>query len=217
MEPTTMTTTSSPISLPRLTWGVRRLSTLLAIAIVTLTLIAAITGILMSYYYQPGAGDAYTSLKTINESVNYGWLVRRLHDLAGNGLIVLSLVQFVVMFLGARLRPTWISAWVTGLLLILAAMGASWTAIILDWSQVGFWRMKVEVGQITSIPFIGPTLAEILTGGSIGTLTVSHMYTLHSYVLSVGVLALSIAHLVSLVLQEKALKDEIEAMPEFPW
>jgi cytochrome b6 len=217
MEPTTMTTTSSPISLPRLTWGVRRLSTLLAIALVTLTLIAAITGILMSYYYQPGAGDAYTSLKMINETVNYGWLIRRLHDLAGNGLIVLSLVQFVVMFLGARLRPTWISAWVTGLLLILAAMGASWTAIILDWSQLGFWRMKVEVGQITSIPLIGPTLAEILTGGSIGTLTVSHMYTLHSYVLSVGVLALSVAHLVSLVLQEKALKEEIEAMTEFPW
>jgi cytochrome b6 len=217
MEPPTMTTTSSPISLPRLTWGVRRLSTLLAIALVTLTLIAAITGILMSYYYQPGAGDAYTSLKMINETVNYGWLIRRLHDLAGNGLIVLSLVQFVVMFLGARLRPTWISAWVTGLLLILAAMGASWTAIILDWSQLGFWRMKVEVGQITSIPLIGPTLAEILTGGSIGTLTVSHMYTLHSYVLSVGVLALSVAHLVSLVLQEKALKEEIEAMTEFPW
>jgi cytochrome b6 len=106
---------------------------------------------------------------------------------------------------------------VTGLLVILAAIGLSWTAIILDWSQVGFWRMKVEVGQIMSIPFVGPTLAEILTGGRIGTPTIGHMYTIHSYVLSLGALGLSIAHLVSLVLQEKALKDEIEALPEFPW
>jgi cytochrome b6 len=218
MEPTTMTTTtSSPISLPRLTWAVRRLSTLLAIALLTLTLIAAVTGILMAYYYQPEAGAAYESLKMIDQSVNYGWLVRRLHDLAGNGLIIFSLVQFVVMFLGTRLRPSWIGAWVTGALVILAAIGLSWTAIILDWSQIGFWRMKVEVGQITSIPFVGPTLAAILTGGSIGTPTIGHMYTIHSYVLSLGALGLSIAHLLTLIYQERELKKEIEVMPEFPW
>jgi cytochrome b6 len=201
-----MTTLS--MNLPRLTLAVRRLSTILAIALLTLTLIAASSGVLMAYYYQPEAGAAYDSLKLIDQSVNYGWLVRRLHDLAGNGLIGLGLLQIVVLFLGERLQRSWIGAWVTGVLLTLGAIGLSWTAIILDWSQIGYWRMKVEVRQIDSIPVIGPTLAEILTGGTIGTPTVGHMYAIHSYVLSLVAVGLSIGHLVSLLYQERDLKRE---------
>jgi cytochrome b6 len=200
--------TTFPLNLPQLTGALRRLATILAIALLTLTLIAASSGVLMAYYYQPEAGAAYDSLKLIDQSVNYGWLVRRLHDLAGNGLIVLGLVQIVVLFLGERLQRSWIGAWVTGVLLTLGAIGLSWTAIILDWSQIGYWRMKVEVRQIDSIPLIGPTLAEILTGGTIGTPTVGHMYAIHSYVLSLVAVGLSIGHLVSLLYQERDLKRE---------
>ncbi|MBE9028598.1 cytochrome bc complex cytochrome b subunit [filamentous cyanobacterium LEGE 11480] len=201
--------TTFQVSVPKLTGALRRLSTVLAIALLTLTLTAAVTGLLIAYYYQPGAGVAYDSLKVISQDVNYGWLVRRLHDLAGNALIILSLVQIVVMFLGERLRRSWLGAWFTGLFLTLTAMGLSWTAIILDWSQVGYWRMKVELGQVASIPLIGPTLAEVLTGGSLGTLTVAHMYAIHSYVLSLAALGLSIAHLVSLIYQERDMNRQI--------
>jgi cytochrome b6 len=199
--------TTFSVSAPKAVWALRRLSTILAIALVTLTITAAATGVLIAYYYQPEAGVAYDSLKFINQSVNYGWLVRRIHDLAGNGLIVLGLLQIIVMFFGERLRRSWLSAWVTGILLVFGAIGLSWTAIILDWSQIGYWRMKIELGQIASIPAIGPTLADILSGGSIGTLTVSHMYTIHSYLLSLVALGLSIAHLVSLLYQEKEIKQ----------
>lgn len=202
------TMTVQPITLSPLAGTMRRVSTILAIALLTLTLTAAATGLLIAFYYQPGAGVAYDSLKVISQDVNYGWLVRRLHDLAGNALIILSLLQIVVMFLGQRGQKSWLSGWYTGLFLTLTAMGLSWTAIILDWSQIGFWRMKVEVGQITSIPVVGPTLAEILTGGSIGTLTVAHMYAIHSYVLSLAAVGLSIGHLVSLLYQERDLKRE---------
>lgn len=199
--------TTFQVSAPKAVWFLRRAATILAIALLTLTITAATTGVLIAYYYQPQAGAAYESLRTITQDVNYGWLVRRVHDLAGNGLIILSLLQILVLFLGERLRRSWISAWVTGALLTVSAIGLSWTAIILDWSQIGYWRMKVEVGQISSIPLIGPTLADILTGGSIGTLTVAHMYTIHSYLLSVGALALSIGHLVSLLYQEKEIQQ----------
>jgi cytochrome b6 len=191
----------------------RRLSTLLAIAILTLTLIAATSGILISFYYQPSAGGAYASLKAIDSAIPFGWLVHTMHSVAGNLVIAVGLIQMVVMFLGERFRRSWLTAWITNILFVLSAIGASWTAMILNWNQIGFWRLKIELGTIESIPVIGGTLREILTGGAVGTTTVEHMYTLHSYVISVGAVVLSIAHLVSLLFQETEMQSEIFAEP----
>ncbi len=186
----------------------RRVSTILAIVILTFTLIAAVTGVLISFYYQPVAISAYSSLQYIDEQVNYGWLIHRLHDLAGNLLVVLGLVQIVTMFVGQQQRFSWIGAWVSGIFFTLSAIGLGWTAMILDWSQIGYWRLKVELGTIATIPVIGDTLKEILTGGSIGTTTIGRMFTIHSYVLSLGAVVLAIGHLVSVLYQERERQRE---------
>lgn len=194
-----------------LAFVLRRLSTILAVVVLTLTLTTAFTGILLAFYYEPTAGGAYRSLKTVTDSVANGWLIHTIHDIAGNGVIVVALIQIVVMFLGERLRPSWLSAWVSGILFTLVAIALSWTAIILDWSQTGFWRFKLELGTIGSIPLIGHQLRQILTGGdSVGTLTVAHMYTLHSYVLAIVAVGLAIAHLASLLIQEREIVQEME-------
>ncbi|MCU0550276.1 MAG: cytochrome b N-terminal domain-containing protein [Leptolyngbya sp. Prado105] len=187
----------------------RRLSTILAVAIVTLTLMAATSGILIAFYYQPSAGAAYDSLQAIDQTVPYGWLVHTLHNLSGNLVIVAGLIQIFVMFLGERFRRSWLTAWVSGILFTLSAIGLSWTAIILNWNQIGFWRLKIELGTIEAIPFIGAALREILTGGMVGSLTVAHMYTLHSYVVSLAAVGLSIVHLAGLVFQEREMQAEI--------
>lgn len=181
-----------------------RIATVLSIAIFSLVLIAAVTGILISFYYEPTAGGAYNSLQMIQAQIPFGWLIQRLHAIAGNLLIVVALVQTVVMFLGEKFRPSWLTAWISGILLTLSAIALSWTAMLLDWSQLGYWRFNIELGIIESIPYFGSQIREILTGGgAINTLTVTHMYTLHSYVLSVGALILSMIHLVGLVWKEK--------------
>lgn len=192
----------------------RRLSTILAVVILTLTLTAAVTGILLSFYYQPTAGGAYESLKTVTTEVSNGWLIRTVHDLAGNLVIVVGLIQIVVMFLSERFRPSWLTAWISGIVFTLAAIGLGWTAMILDWSQEGFWRLRIELGTIEAIPLIGHQLRDILTGGSIGTVTVEHMYTLHSYVISIAALGLAIAHLGGLLFQERELARQAALQAE---
>lgn len=188
----------------------RRLSTILAVAVLTLTLIAATSGILIAFYYQPSAGGAYDSLKTLDETIPFGWLVHTLHNLAGNLVIVVALIQIVVMFLGERFRRSWLTAWISGILFTLSAIGLSWTAMILSWDQLGFWRLKIELGTIEAIPFIGPTLRDIITGGAVGTLTVEHLYTIHSFVVTTAAIGLAIVHLVGLLFQEKEIQEEIE-------
>jgi len=75
-----------------------------------------------------------------------------------------SLVEIVVMFLGERFRRSWLTAWISGILFTLTAIALGWTAMLLDWTQLGYWRFNIELGTV-AIPLIGSQLRAILTGG----------------------------------------------------
>ncbi|WP_445636776.1 Cytochrome B6 [Nostoc sp. DSM 114161] len=182
----------------------RRVATILSVVILTLCLVYVSTGVLLSFYYEPTAGGAYNSLKTINTQLSYGWLFWRSHELAGNGIIAIALIQLVVMFLSRQFRKSWLTAWISGILLTLSAIGLDWTGMILDWTQEGYWRFSIELGTIEAIPLIGGHLRDILTGGgAISTVTVEHLYTIHTYLIATTTLILAIVHLSALLWQER--------------
>lgn len=185
----------------------RRITTILSVVIITLTLIGVTTGILLSFYYEPAAGRAYQSLKIIDTEVPYGWLFHKAHQIAGNAVVAIALIQIVVMFVSRQFRKSWLTAWISGILFTLSAIGLGWTAMILSWDQEGFWRFSIELGTIEAIPFIGSVLRDILTGGgAISTVTLQHLYTIHSYIVSVAALVLAVVHLLSVLWQEKQIK-----------
>jgi quinol-cytochrome oxidoreductase complex cytochrome b subunit len=187
----------------------QRTATLLAVAELTLCAIAAFTGILLAFYYQPTALGAYKSLSMIVNEVTNGSLILSLHNLAGNSLIVLALVQIVVMFLGRQFLLSWLTAWISNICLTLTAIGLSWTAIILNWEQTSFWRFKIELGIVASIPLVGSNLRNLLSGGDgINSITLQHMYALHSYILVIVAIFFSITHLTALICQEQNWKPE---------
>lgn len=199
------------------TLKLQRLATALAVAILSLVVTAGISGMLLAYYYEPSAVDAYTTLKRVSTEINFGWLMRTVHHLAGNGFLILALIQIIVMFFGQQFRPGWIVAWVSCILLTLNAVGLGWTSMILDWSQEGFWRFKIELGTIEAIPLVGSTLRNILAGGdAISSQTVIHLYALHSYLLSIVAVGLSIFHLVGLSVQQREIDLAVEPNLEPP-
>ncbi|MBD2346955.1 cytochrome b N-terminal domain-containing protein [Anabaena subtropica] len=184
----------------------RRIATVLSVVMLSLCLIYVSTGILLSFYYEPTAGGAYRSLRMIDTQVAYGWLFHRAHDIAGNAMIMIALVQIVVMFLGRQFRNSWLIAWVSGIFFTLSAIGLDWTAMILDWTQEGYWRFNIELGNIEAIPLVGTLLRDILTGGgAISSLTVLHLYTLHNYLISVAALTFAVVHLSALLWQERQM------------
>jgi cytochrome b6 len=82
--------------------------------------------------------------------------------------------------------------------------------MLLDWTQLGYWRFTIELGTVEVIPVVGPLLRTIITGGgAINTVTVAHLYTLHSYILSIGALILAVIHLGGVLLQEKEEKQTL--------
>lgn len=185
----------------------RRITTILSVVLITLTLIGATTGILLSFYYEPAAGRAYQSLKIIDTEVPYGWLFHKAHQVAGNMVVGIALIQIVVMFISRQFRKSWLTAWISGILFTLSVTGLSWTAMIISWNQEGFWRFSIELGTIEAIPLVGSVLRDILTGGgAISTVTVQHLYTIHSYLISVAAIVLAVVHLGSVLWQEKQMK-----------
>lgn len=187
----------------------QRTATLLAVAELTLCAIASFTGILLAFYYQPTALGAYKSLTMIVNEVTNGSLILSLHNLAGHSLIVLALVQIVVMFLGRQFLLSWLTAWISSICLALTAIGLSWTAIILNWEQTSFWRFKIELGIVASIPLVGSNLRDLLSGGDgISSITLQHMYALHSYILVIVAIFFSITHMTALICQEQNWKPE---------
>jgi cytochrome b6 len=189
----------------------RRLATLISISILTLAWFEIGTGLLLAFYYEPAAGTAYNSLEHINNVIANGSLFRSIHHIAGHGIIILALVQIVVMFLGRQFRTSWLTAWISGILLTLSTIALAWTAMILGWQQKGFWRLRIELQTIEAIPLIGNRLVDIITGGGgIDSTTVIHLYTIHSYVLSVVAILLSSTHLAGLLLQEYEQKHALQ-------
>ncbi|MBD2306865.1 cytochrome bc complex cytochrome b subunit [Chroococcidiopsis sp. FACHB-1243] len=182
----------------------RRTATILSVALLTLCAIAAVTGILLSFYYEPVAGGANQALQWIDTEIPNGQIIHGLHDYAGTLLIGVALIQMVVMFLGRQFRRSWLTGWISNILLILNAIALAWTAMILDWSQVGYWRFRIELSTIEAIPFIGSTLRDVITGGgAVNTTTVEHLYTIHSYIISGSAVLLAIVHLFGVLWQEK--------------
>lgn len=194
----------------------RRLATILSVAILTLCVMHLSTGVLLSFYYEPTAGGAYRSLKMIDTVVSYGWLFHKTHDLSGNAMIGVGLIQMVVMFLGRQFRKSWLTAWISGILFTLSAIALDWTAMLLDWTQEGYWRFSIELGTIEAIPLIGGELRDILTGGgAISTITVQHLYALNSYIISPIALLLAIVHLAALLWQEREISADETAENTF--
>lgn len=192
----------------RYTFIARRLATLIAIAALSLSAIAAFTGVLLAFYYGPDAGEAFQSIEQITAEIPNGWLIRSLHDVSGNGLIAVALLQIVAMFLGRQFRLGWLTAWISGITLTLVAIALSWSAMSLDWSQLGYWRLNLELGIIKAIPLVGDKLRELLIGGeAIGSVTLKHFYALHSYILSGVAIVLSIVHLLGMLIQERENKQ----------
>jgi cytochrome b6 len=197
-----------------LTFILRRLATILSVIALTLVLLAGLTGVLLAFYYDPSAGGAYNSLRWISEFVPGGSLIRSLHDITGDAIIVVALLQIFVMFFGRQPRLSWFTAWLSGGFLALFSIGLGWTAMILDWDQIGYWRLKIEVETFAGLPVIGSILRPLLFGGdNIGTATVTRMYTLHSYILSVVAVVLAVVHFAALLYQERQVVEEVAPQP----
>lgn len=144
----------------------------------------AVTGFLLLIYYTPHPDYAFGSVQTIMNEVPYGWLVRMMHVVGSNLLIVVvPLHLFSVLFMGSYKKPRELT-WVFGSFLMIITFTFCLSGYLLQWSQLSYWATTIVTTIPTAFPYFGDALARILRGGEmVAGPTLGRFFALHISIL----------------------------------
>ena len=168
-----------------------------ALAIVNL-LIMVITGIFLAMNYQPNTELAFNSIQHIMRDVNYGWLLRYVHQ---NGASMFFIVTYIHIFRGlyyGSYKTPRELLWMLGVVILLLMMATAFMGYVLPWGQMSYWGATVITNLFSAFPVVGPKIVTLLWGGfSVDNPTLNRFFALHylmPFVL-VGVIFLHVAAL----------------------
>jgi cytochrome b6 len=138
------------------------------------------TGVLLLFYYQPGADSGYESVRFIMNKVHYGWLFRSIHSWGANLFVFVIFVHmFSTYFVRAYQKPRELT-WITGVVLLGLAMFFGFSGYLLPWNELAYFATKVGTDIAGAVPVIGDALRTVLRGGDDVTgATLTRFYAFH--------------------------------------
>jgi quinol-cytochrome oxidoreductase complex cytochrome b subunit len=163
-------------------------------------IVAAVSGALLGFYYEPSAvGEpsvAYTSIETIMTELQFGFALRSIHRWAAQIMMAAVFLHMLrVYFTGSYKEPRELN-WLLGIILISLSMVFGYTGYLLPWNQLAFWAGQIGVEMALATPIVGEWAAQLLFGGfTLGQATIIRMYILHVFVLPFVVTALIALHI----------------------
>jgi len=195
-------------------------STTLGLGIIALTClgILLVTGLTLFLYYDPDQAEAYERILHISTTLHFGGLVRNLHYLTANALLIVTVLHLARVFLTGSYRGR--LNWVYGLTLLLLVLLANFTGYLLPWDQISYWAVKVGANLAAYYPLTGSALRTFLLGGTeIGSETLLRAFALHAGVVPLALLIFVALHLWrirrdgGLALPPLATADKLPAVP----
>jgi len=162
-----------------------------------LFLLLVLSGLPLLFLYVPSVERAYQSVKDIEYVVSYGRWLRSVHRVAAHGMVITVVLHLARVFftgaykngVGRNQHREW--NWVIGVVLLLLTLFLSFTGYLLPWDQLAFWAVTVGTNIASAIPWVGPSMRELLIGGrEIEQATLIRFYVLHIVVLPGAVAAL---------------------------
>ncbi len=160
------------------------LSTLgLGIVCMTCLLLLVATGLSLLLYYVPHQDHAYERILHIITTLRYGKVIRNLHYLAANVLLIAGMLHLARVFFTGSYKGRWLN-WIYGLLLLALILLSNYTGYLLPWDQTSYWAIKVGSNLATYFPWVGPSVKNFILGGEeIGPETLIRCFGLHVAVL----------------------------------
>ncbi|PWT83178.1 MAG: cytochrome B6 [Blastocatellia bacterium] len=154
------------------------------------------TGILLALVYVPSAGDAWSSLQSLNHDVALGWFIRALHGWGSNFMVAIVLIHMMQVFLfGAYKFPRELT-WIVGVFLLLMTLGMAFTGQVLRFDQDAYWGLGIGASIASRVPVAGPAIVKLMLGGPIiAGATLSRFFALHVFVVPGSLIAFVCLHL----------------------
>jgi quinol-cytochrome oxidoreductase complex cytochrome b subunit len=140
--------------------------------------------VLLMFYYIPAVPAAYERMQDLIYVVRFGRIVRDLHRVAAEGMVIsVSLHLLRVFYTGAYKAPREFN-WLIGLGLLTLTLALSFTGYLLPWDQLAYWAITVSAGILNYYPMINVPLRELLLGdSSVGQEALLRFYVLHVFFL----------------------------------
>jgi ubiquinol-cytochrome c reductase cytochrome b subunit len=159
-----------------------------------------VTGIMLALIYVPSAGEAWSSLQTLNQGISYGWYIRALHGWGSEFMVAIVLIHMIQVFLfGAYKYPRELT-WIVGVFLLVMTLGMAFTGQVLRFDQDAYWGLGIGASITSRVPFIGPPLVHLMLGGPIiAGATLSRFFALHVFLIPGLLLAFVAVHLLMVI------------------
>jgi quinol-cytochrome oxidoreductase complex cytochrome b subunit len=167
----------------------------LGIVCLTCLIILGATGLTLLLYYVPAQEAAYDRILHITTTLRYGRMLRNIHFLSANILLIAGVLHLARVFFTGSYQGRWLN-WTYGLFLLGLVFFSNYTGYLLPWDQTSYWAIKVGSNLAAYVPGIGPSLKSLLLGGDeIGHDTLIRSFALHVAVLPFLWIILTSLHL----------------------
>ena len=154
-----------------------------------------VTGAALMVYYVPTPEKAYLSIISLMTEVNFGWLIRDLHRLGGELMLIVTTLHMARVFGKGAYRETRRLTWLSGVLLWLMTLLLAFSGYLLPWDQLAYWAVTIGTSLVEPIPLIGNELALLLRGGpTFGADGLLRFYLLHILLIPALYLLLLASH-----------------------
>jgi len=151
-----------------------------------LLVILVVTGVILMFLYVPSVERAYATVKDIEFTVSFGWVLRAMHRIAAHLMVATVFLHMVRVFLtGAYKNGSSVGAarplnWIVGIVLLILTLLLSFTGYLLPWDQLAYWAITVGTNIASAAPLVGKSLRFFLLGGSeIDQNALIRFYVLH--------------------------------------
>ena len=155
-----------------------------------------ITGLVLWASYSASAQTAWESVYYIQYEMTGGWLLRGLHHVMAQAMVVLLALHVMqVVIDGAYRAPREVNFWL-GLVLMMLVLGMALTGYLLPWDQKGYWATRVATNLAGLVPLVGPSIQQLVVGGpDYGHHTLTRFFALHAGFLPATLVIFLVLHL----------------------
>jgi hypothetical protein len=160
-----------------------------------LFLLLTITGVLLMFYYIPSVDQAWQTMRDIQATQPFGFLMRNMHRWAAHGMVITVFLHMCRVFYTGSFRAPRQFNWVIGVILLFLTFFLSYTGYLLPWDELALWAVTVGVNMVGSTPFVGDLVKFFLIGDfSVGQNALIRFYTLHVIALPLALTVLLAVH-----------------------
>lgn len=182
-----------------------------------LVFFTTITGILLMVWYTPSPEIAYENMLAMLSNVPLGQLMRDLHRLGAEAMVlIVSLHMVRTFFTGSYKKPRQFT-WFTGLLLLAITGFLSFSGYLLPWDQLALWAVTIGASMIEATPpqIVGDNLNLLIRGGpDIAANGLLRFYLLHVLLLPALLFVFTGVHYYKVIVHGHSLPPKKENIGE---